>query len=92
MGAPGYGPQPGAGGAYYGGMTMLTTVEGVYQNGLVELVELTGAILEGTRVVVTSAIPNLAPPTNQSPGGTPRLARTPSRCVYAATISAQITG
>jgi hypothetical protein len=38
---------------------MLTTVEGVYQNGRVELAELPGAILEGTRVVVTFMQPGM---------------------------------
>ena len=32
---------------------MLTTVEGIYRNGQVELVESTNNLLEGTRVIVT---------------------------------------
>jgi hypothetical protein len=33
---------------------MLTTVEGIYRNGQVELVESPNNLLEGTRVIVTS--------------------------------------
>jgi hypothetical protein len=40
-------------------VNMLTSVEGVYQNGRVELVERPGAILEGARVIVTFIQPGM---------------------------------